>query len=144
MNDTHKHTTLNQTKFDNWSATYDEKRFDFFRRLQKGLLSMLELGTNSIFLDVGCGTGWAVRHVAVSTRAKAYGIDLSEMMIERAKAAAAGIENAHFQQGTAEALPFTDRFFDFIICTMSFHHYLHPSRAVSEMARTLKPGGRLD
>jgi ubiquinone/menaquinone biosynthesis C-methylase UbiE len=143
MNEAHRHTTLNQTKFDKWSATYDEKRFDFFRRLQKGLLSMLELRPNSTFLDVGCGTGWAVRQVAVTTKAKAYGIDLSQMMIERAKAAAEGIENATFQQGTAEALPFIDRFFDSIICTMSFHHYLDPSRAVGEMARTLKPKGTL-
>lgn len=143
MNDAHKHTALNQAKFDKWSATYDKRRFDFFRRLQRGLLAMLDLGAGSTFLDVGCGTGWAVRQVAVSTRAKAYGIDLSEMMIERAKAAAEGIENASFQQGTAEALPFIDRFFDFIICTMSFHHYLNPSKAVGEMARTLKPKGKL-
>ena len=143
MNDAHAHATLNQAKFDKWSATYDKKRFDFFRRLQRGLLSTLALGADSAFLDVGCGTGWAVRHVAVTTRAKAYGIDLSPKMIERAKAAAEGIENASFTQGTAEALPFIDRFFDFIICTMSFHHYLNPSRAIGEMARTLKPKGTL-
>jgi ubiquinone/menaquinone biosynthesis C-methylase UbiE len=143
MNDPHAHTILNQIKFDRWSATYDKKRFDFFRRLQKGVLSTLDLNANSAFLDIGCGTGWAVRQVAETTKAEAYGVDLSPKMIERAKAVAAGINNANFQQGSAEQLPFAERFFDFIICTMSFHHYLNPSRAVSEMARALKPGGRV-
>ena len=143
MNDPRVHSALNVAKFDKWSATYDEKRFGFFRRLQKGLLSMLELSADSTFLDVGCGTGWAVRRVASSTGARAHGIDQSPMMIERAKAAAEGIEKVHFQQGTAEQLPFKDSFFDCIICTMSFHHYLNPSKAVGEMARTLKPGCRV-
>jgi len=64
MNDFAQHTALNQKKFDAWAATYEDKRFDFFRRMQQRVLSLLELESNSVFLDIGCGTGWAVRQVA--------------------------------------------------------------------------------
>ena len=64
MNDFAQHTALNQKKFDAWADTYEDKRFDFFRRMQQRVLSLLELESNSVFLDIGCGTGWAVRQVA--------------------------------------------------------------------------------
>ena len=72
-----------------------------------------------------------------------YGIDLSPRMIEKAREAARGIENARFLQANAEHLPFSNSFFDRIICTMSFHHYLHPAKVMSEIARVLKPAGKV-
>jgi ubiquinone/menaquinone biosynthesis C-methylase UbiE len=136
---------MNQEKFDEWANSYDGKRYDFFRRMQKRVLSQVELKEGASFLDVGCGTGWAVRQAAAMAgkNGRAYGIDLSAKMIEKAREAAQGIGNAEFHQANAEALPFTDSSFDRIICTMSFHHYLRPGKAVTEMARVLKSGGRV-
>ena len=138
-----KHTALNQAKFDAWSATYEDKRFDFFRRMQERLLSQLGIAEGSAFLDVGCGTGWAVRRATgmVGKKGAACGIDLSQGMIDKAKAAARGIANARFVQANAEKIPFKDAFFDRVICTMSFHHYLHPAVVMKEISRVLKPGG---
>lgn len=138
-----KHTSLNQAKFDSWAPSYEDKRFDFFRRMQKQVLSSLEISGDSAFLDIGCGTGWAVRQAAIMTgeQGAAYGVDLSARMIEKAKEAANGFKNVKFVQANAEELPFPDNFFDHIICTMSFHHYLHPATAMEEIARVLKPNG---
>jgi ubiquinone/menaquinone biosynthesis C-methylase UbiE len=145
MNDSARHAVRNAAKFDAWAATYEDQRFDFFRRMQKRVLSLLELRKNAAFLDIGCGTGWAVRAAAelVGPGGDAFGIDLSPQMIQKATEAAQGTRNAHFKNANAEKLPFKLNVFDFIICTMSFHHYLNPDKAVGEMARVLKPGGKV-
>jgi len=139
------HAELNQAKFDAWAPTYEHKRYDFFRRMQERVLKQLDLTEGMILLDIGCGTGWAVRRAAsmVGSRGGARGIDLSGKMIENAKKASRGIANVEFTQGNAEALPFADESFDRVMCTMSFHHYLNPSKAVSEIARVLKCTGKV-
>jgi ubiquinone/menaquinone biosynthesis C-methylase UbiE len=145
MSDSREHASRNAAKFDAWAPTFEDKRFDFFRRMQKRVLDMVDLRKGAAFLDIGCGTGWAVRTAAeiVGPGGSAHGIDLSPRMIQEAKQAAHGIGNAHFQTANAEDLPFARNSFDSIICTMSFHHYLDPQKAVREMARVLKPGGKV-
>jgi ubiquinone/menaquinone biosynthesis C-methylase UbiE len=143
MRDSQGHAARNAARFDAWAPTYEDKRFDFFRRLQKRVLSLLEVRDGSTLLDIGCGTGWAVRAAAgmVGSAGRACGIDVSPGMIEKATRAAQGVGNARFQVANSEELPFESDSFDFIMCTMSFHHYLDPGKAVGEMARVLKPGG---
>jgi ubiquinone/menaquinone biosynthesis C-methylase UbiE len=143
MKDSREHATRNAIKFDAWAATYEDRRFDFFRLMQKRVLGLLEPGKNSAVLDIGCGTGWAVRAAAemVGPGGAACGIDLSSKMIQQAMQAAQGIKNIHLRKANAEELPFEHDSFDFIMCTMSFHHYLNPGKAAREMARVLKPGG---
>jgi ubiquinone/menaquinone biosynthesis C-methylase UbiE len=46
-------------------------------------------------------------------------------------------------QGDSERLPFASGSFDFVTCANSFHHYPRQDRAIVEMHRVLKPGGRL-
>jgi len=139
------HDELNAKKWDSRAETYDEKRFDYFRYMQKRLIALLPLKENLYFLDSGCGTGWAVRRVAslVNQRGEFYGIDISPNMIEKAKEHSQEYSKTYFNKANAGALPFQDTFFDLIICTNSFHHYLHPVRALQEIFRVLKPGGRI-
>ena len=101
--------------------------------------------TPSNFLDLGCGTGWAVRYVSTLLKGEGHfvGIDLSEKMIKKAKEIAAGMNSVIFYEASSEALPLEDDFFDNIICTFSFHHYSHPEKALSGAQRVLKPGGRI-
>ena len=145
MMDQATHTRLNQEKFDDWAPTYEDGRYDFFRGMQERVLSRLGLKDGMNLLDIGCGTGWAVRRAAVlvGPRGKACGVDLSVKMIEQARKAADGARNVEFQQANAEELPFHDSSFDRVISTMSFHHWLRPSVAMKEIARVLRPGGRV-
>jgi ubiquinone/menaquinone biosynthesis C-methylase UbiE len=46
-------------------------------------------------------------------------------------------------QGDSERLPFAAETFDIVTCANSFHHYPHQDRAIAEMRRVLRPGGRL-
>ncbi len=145
MNKESEHIELNKKKWDQRSETYDERRFGYFRFFQKRVISLAHPEKNGRFLDIGCGTGWAVRYAAglVGKGGGAYGIDISPKMIERAKMNTVDIQNVHFYEASVEGLPFGDDFFDYIICTNSFHHYFNPIKALGEIRRVLKPGSRV-
>jgi len=109
------------------------------------LVSILDLGGNPYFLDLGCGTGWAVRYAANLANGKGefYGIDISSKMIMKAQASSAGHKNIHFYKANAENLPFKNNFFDLIISTNAFHHFANHEKVVREAHRVLKPKGRI-
>ena len=140
-----EHNRLNEEKWNSWANTFDSKRYARFRFMQKRLVLMLGLKGNQHLLDIGCGTGWAVIYAAslVNNRGGFYGIDISPKMIEKAKSNSADCSNVFFFQGNAEQLNFKDNFFDFIICSNSFHHYFRPDKVLSETYRVLKSKGRI-
>jgi ubiquinone/menaquinone biosynthesis C-methylase UbiE len=129
--------------FDQWATSYEEDATSrWLATLQDAAVEALALEARDRLLDVGCGTGAAVRRAAPEVE-RAIGVDLSPAMVARARELAAGLENVEFQEGDSERLPFGDGEFTAILCTTSFHHYPGPQRAVSEMARVLAPGGRV-
>jgi ubiquinone/menaquinone biosynthesis C-methylase UbiE len=129
--------------FDRNAAGYErQRRWRSVREPQARAIAALELEVDDRLLDVGCGTGAAVREAAPRV-VRAVGLDLSPGMIEEAKRLAQGLASAEFQVGDAEALPFAGGEFTAVLCTTSIHHYPNPGRAIGEMARVLAPGGRL-
>jgi ubiquinone/menaquinone biosynthesis C-methylase UbiE len=106
-------------------------------------MEALDLGARDTFLDLGCGTGAAVREAA-QTVERAVGLDLSPGMIGQARALAAELDNVEFHVGDVSAgLPFADGAFNAILCTTAFHHFPGPRGAIAEMERVLASGGRL-
>jgi SAM-dependent methyltransferase len=97
-------------------------------------------------LDVGCGYGADVVAMAKRTRpgARAVGIDASETVIveARRRAAETGLD-VSFQIGDALALPFEDDTFDVSRIETVLQHLAEPARAVAEMVRVTRPGGRI-
>lgn len=94
-----------------------------------------QYGAGQKFLDVGCGTGLVLRHLPEGS----VGIDLNPRHLERAKRHA---PKAVVQQSDAESLPFADTSFDTVVCTEVLEHLVFPEKAVAEIFRVLKPGGR--
>jgi SAM-dependent methyltransferase len=96
-------------------------------------------------LDVGCGTGvFAARIRAAVPESRVWGLDLVSAMLSQGRARwRSDPEHIAAVQGDSEQLPFPDGVFDVVTCANSFHHYPHQDRAVTEMHRVLKPGGRL-
>lgn len=135
--------TAARRRFDRWAGTYErDRRSRFNARPQQEALAVLALQPNDRFLDVGCGTGAAVRAAAAVVE-RAVGVDIAPKMIVRAKELAAGLPHAEFVVGDSEQLPFPAEAFTALLCTASFHHYPEPELALAEMARVLAPGGRL-
>ena len=94
-------------------------------------------------LDIGTGTGWAAR-LAAQRGAAVTGIDIAPGMIAAAQALSDGVDpRPDFVQASAEDVPFDDESFDGVISTYGVIFANEPSRAVDEMARVLRPGGRL-
>lgn len=145
MEQRESHARMNESKWTLRAETYDESRFDYFRLMQKYVLRYIERKPGVHFLDVGCGTGWAVCHLAESLQylGEFYGIDLSIGMVEKASLKSEEHSNIHFIQANVEQIPIEDNFFDYVISTNSFHHYLDPSKALCEVRRILKPHGRI-
>lgn len=147
MNNKSKHLELNEAKWDKWADTLDQKslRNDYLRNAQSQVISLLNIQPGVHFLDIGCGTGWAVGQVAklINDQGLFYGVDLSAKMIEKAKENFRGRENLVFTQANVESIPLNSNFFDIIICTNSFHHYPNPEKAIDEMHRLLRSGGKV-
>lgn len=126
-----------------WSAG-DFSRFAEMLRAPGGdLVRRLGIGPGDVALDVGCGTGnLAIQ--AAQAGASVTGVDIAPPMIERARRAAeeAGV-TAAFAEGDAEALPAADGSFDVVMSSFACMFAPRHRVAASEMARVLRPGGRL-
>lgn len=90
-------------------------------------------------LDIGCGTGALTREI-VGRAATITGIDLSESMLSVARQLC---PTATFQQGSADDLPFGPSSFDAVVSAFMLMFVSDPKRAIGEMQRILRPGGRV-
>jgi ubiquinone/menaquinone biosynthesis C-methylase UbiE len=95
-------------------------------------------------VDVACGPGTLTFPLAARV-GRVIGVDITPAMIESARAEAArkGLQNIDFILGDASSLPLAGASADIVTCGYSVHHIPEPSRALTEMARILRPGGRL-
>ena len=98
-------------------------------------------------VDIGSGAGFDSLIAAriVSPSGQVVGIDMTPAMIEKARSAAeeAGVSNVEFRHGFAETLPVDDGWADVVISNGVLNLIPDKSTALKEMARILKPGGRL-
>lgn len=90
------------------------------------------------FLEVGCGAGWFAARVKRELGAQTDAVDKSERMVEIARSA--GVDA---RVGDVQELPFADAEFDCAAANWMLYHVPDLDRALGELARVLKPGGRL-
>jgi ubiquinone/menaquinone biosynthesis C-methylase UbiE len=100
----------------------------------------------STLVDVGCGPGYLLVDMArVFNDLKFIGVDISSQMVEKAtiNVASAGFTSrVNFRVGDIQGLPFEPDSIDFVVSTLSLHHWLQPSQGFEEIFRVLKPGGQ--
>jgi ubiquinone/menaquinone biosynthesis C-methylase UbiE len=106
---------------------------------------LLALADGDQVLDVGCGRGEDARTITGGLHGVAVvGIDASEDKIREALALTLGLpRSVDFRVGDAHALPFEDETFDACRADRVFHHLLDPGRALAEMVRVTRSGGRV-
>ena len=125
--------------------TYLDQAADHFRPLKVFTHSLLQLRPGERILDVGCGCGDDLRELAtlVTPNGCAVGIDSSQAMIDEARQRNAGCElPLQFERGDAGHLRWPADYFDACRADRVFQHLPDPERALNEMLRVLKPGGR--
>ncbi|MGH7661301.1 MAG: class I SAM-dependent methyltransferase [Vulcanimicrobiaceae bacterium] len=108
------------------------------------ILDRIDVGKNDRVLDVAAGSGLLSRALAPRAR-EVVAVDITPAMLENARQAASreGITNVRFVEGEAESLPFQDGEFDLAVTRFSLHHIADPQRAVLEMTRVVRKGGRI-
>jgi len=133
----------NISKWDKRSRNYEKGVFGYFRIIQKQVLDLIDFKPNTNFLDIGCATGWAVEYAAAKIKGKgmSIGIDISKQMIEKA-IIISRFNNTYYKISDAHKMDFKKNYFDYILCTNSFHHYIYPNIVLKEIHRILKPNGR--
>ena len=116
------------------------------RALRQRTATLAQLQPGDQVLDVGCGTGTLALEIKrrVGSAGRVVGIDPGTEQIARAKAARRDLPIA-FQIGVIEQLAFPDQTFDVVLSTLMMHHLPASLKAqgLAEIARVLKPGGRL-
>ena len=97
------------------------------------------LTSNSRVLEVGCGTGSHILMLVQTTNCQGWGIDPSEDMMCQEKSSG----KVQFVSGTAEELPFEDKFFDFLFSINVIHLVTSTISYFHEAFRVLKPAGTI-
>jgi SAM-dependent methyltransferase len=146
--DTTQFATLDQQTAPRFFIEYLDagNALEDIKRLKQVMMAQLELHNGVHLLDIGCGTGDDVRTLAqaVSPHGRCVGVDASAMMIAEAqhRHGAAGPSVA-FVVGNAQHLEFADASFDRCRAERVLMHLDDPTHAVAEMARVVRPGGKV-
>jgi len=120
----------------NWSSPAGIVRAD---RRANLFVNVGKISQKDIVLEIGCGTGLFTRKVHDFTNANITAIDISEELLEIAKSKS---NVAKYIIGDAMNLSFDDNSFDVVFGSSVLHH-LEMERAMNEIFRVLKPGGRI-
>src|SRR6185437_14185502 len=111
------------------------------RRRQQGMKSKEELAADQATYWNGTGGQMAELARAVGAGGHVMGVDISEPLVEAARAQ--GLANARFEVGDATTFPFEAQSFDLVFSRFGVMFFGDPVAAFTNMRRALKPGGRL-
>ena len=123
-----------------WDETIAEKDAAKLERMAK----RLNLKPGSMMLDVGTGTGVFLPFLLneIGKKGQVIAIDVADEMLIRAKAK--GFDaNIDYLCADVMGIPLNDEIFDAVVCYSSFPHFQDKPKALAEMNRVLKSGGRL-
>jgi ArsR family transcriptional regulator len=134
--------TRSQEFFSSAAGQWDRFRDDLFGdRFHLAALAALA-DPRWVVGDLGCGTG----HVSAALApfvARVVAVDASPQMLQAARARVGAADNVDLRRGELESLPIDDARLDVATLMLVLHHVPDPAEALAEVARVLKPGGRL-
>ncbi|HEX6938690.1 MAG TPA: metalloregulator ArsR/SmtB family transcription factor [Longimicrobiales bacterium] len=134
--------TKSQEFFSTAAGEWDRLKSELFgdRVDLLGLLALLDGGW--VVGDLGCGTG-RVAEVLAPFVGRVLAVDESPAMLAAARRRLEGIPGVEVRSGRLEALPIDDGRLDVALLFLVLHHVEDPGRALAEVARVLRPGGRV-
>jgi len=116
-------------------------------RWQKVDMDLLDVREGHSVLDLGCGEGYLLRKAA-RRASLTLGVDLDDSRLRASRngltdSCRSGQSSIELAVADGQRLPFADASFDRIICTETLEHVADAQLALRELARVLRPGGRL-
>jgi len=123
-----------------WDETSSERDVTKLERMAK----RLDIKSGSTLLDVGTGTGVFIPFLLseIGKGGRIVGLDFAEKMLRRARAKGFN-GNIDYLCADVIDIPLGNEIFDIIVCHSSFPHFQDKSRALAEMKRVIRRGGRL-
>lgn len=116
-------------------------------RWRRAMVGAVEAAPDDRVLDVATGTGLVARELARRYRCSVVGLDQSPQMLAAARSTLVGspelADRIELVEGEAERLPFADREFDHLTFTYLLRYVDDPAATLAELARVVKPGGRI-
>jgi ubiquinone/menaquinone biosynthesis C-methylase UbiE len=126
--------------FDEVAPAWDVMRQEFFPdRVREQALGVAGVTAGQLAADIGAGTGF-VTEALLRAGLSVIAVDQSGEMLETM---AKKFPDVDCRLGSSEQLPIEDVSVDYVFANMYLHHVERPPEAITEMARTLKPGGKL-
>jgi ubiquinone/menaquinone biosynthesis C-methylase UbiE len=137
-----KRRSKSEEFFASASGQWDQMRSELFgdRFHLHALLSLID--PSLTVGDLGCGTGQVSELVAPHV-ARVIAVDGSTDMVQAARKRLKGLHQVDVRRGDMEALPVDDAQLDVAIVALVLHHVPDPARAIAEVHRALKCGGRV-
>lgn len=122
---------------------WDTMRQGFFSEaVRDKAYSLADIKAGELAADIGAGTGFITEGL-VQKGLRVIAVDLSAEMLEQMKIKFCSSNEIDYRQGEAGCLPIENNYVDYAMANMYLHHVEEPLTAISEMARILKPGGKL-
>lgn len=141
-NDEHDATAAVRAEYAQLAAIYDRRWAGYVSASVRETLRRLALRPGEWLLDVGCGTGTLLAVVQRAAPAvSVVGTDLAPEMLGAARTKLRG--QVPLVAADAAGLPFQTGSFDVVVSSSSFHYWPDPGAGLAELARVLRPGGRL-
>ena len=134
--------TQSEAFFSSAAGQWDKLREDLFGATShiRALAALLE--PDMVVGDLGCGTG-NVSQCLAPFADRIIAVDASKEMLRAARGNLSGHRHVELRQGTLEKLPIANGELDVALMMLVLHHLPEPKRVLTEVARTLKTGGRL-
>ena len=131
-------------EFTQQAETFNDSATARSEEMLDRLIALAQPRSGERWLEAACGPGIITRRLASHVR-EVVGVDMTPAMIEIARrdTSREGIANATFAVGDATDLELPDASFDGAISRFSIHHIPAPGRVVEDLARVVRPGGRL-
>jgi ubiquinone/menaquinone biosynthesis C-methylase UbiE len=129
--------------FEKVAHKWDQMRTGFFtEKVRKIAVAKANIQAGKLAADIGAGTGFITEEL-VQNDLRVIAVDQSEAMLVEMKKKFGKYETVEYRLGGFNNLPIQNETVDYVFANMYLHHVDLPQVAIEEMARVLKPGGKV-